>query len=359
MEKELARWMNQFVRVRLIQCNSVDLNLFHFDYDLTFAAFFLNADKTLYGRYGTRSSHDEAEKDVSIEGFAKAMEKALALHRAYPGNRTALEGKKAPYSEFAIPQDYPHLEGRFQPWLDFEGKVAASCIHCHMVRDADRRYRRHQGSPLGDKAIYPWPMPQVLGLHLDPKEIATVGRVEEGSAAEAAGLRVDDQILTMAGQPIVSIADVQWVLHQAQEPSSIAMTLQRGPDVLSRSLILARGWRRDSDISWRTTSWDLRRMAAGGLKMRHLRTDERREHGLKERQTALLVEHVGQYNDHAVAKKAGFLKGDIVISFDGKEDLLTETDVFAYVMRERPKDSIVAVRILRKGQEQTLRFKLQ
>ena len=38
--------------------------------------------------------------------------------------------------------------------------------------------------------------------------------MEEGSAAEAAGLRVDDQILTMAGQPIVSIADVQWVLHQ-------------------------------------------------------------------------------------------------------------------------------------------------
>ena len=96
MEKELARWMNQFVRVRLIQCNSVDLNLFHFDYDLTFAAFFLNADKTLYGRYGTRSSHDEAEKDVSIEGFAKAIDKALALHRAYPGNRVALEGQKAP-----------------------------------------------------------------------------------------------------------------------------------------------------------------------------------------------------------------------------------------------------------------------
>ena len=40
---------------------------------------------------------------MSIKGFAKAMEKALALHRAYPGNRAALEGKKAPYSEFAIP----------------------------------------------------------------------------------------------------------------------------------------------------------------------------------------------------------------------------------------------------------------
>ena len=66
--------------------------------------------------------------------------------------------------------------------------------------------------------------------------MATVASVEEGSAAEAALLRDDDQILTMAVTPILPIAYVQWVLRQAQEPSSIAMTLQRGPDVLSRSL---------------------------------------------------------------------------------------------------------------------------
>jgi serine protease Do len=71
------------------------------------------------------------------------------------------------------------------------------------------------------------------------------------------------------------------------------------------------------------------------------------------------VEHVGQYNDHAVAKRAGFLKDDILTAFDGKEDLLRETDLFAYVMRERPKGSIIDVSILRKGQRQTLRFKLQ
>ena len=33
MEKKLKKWMDRFVRVRLIQCNSIDLNLFHFDYD--------------------------------------------------------------------------------------------------------------------------------------------------------------------------------------------------------------------------------------------------------------------------------------------------------------------------------------
>ena len=41
--------MRHFVRARLIQCNSLALDLFQFEYDLTFAAFFLNADKTIYG----------------------------------------------------------------------------------------------------------------------------------------------------------------------------------------------------------------------------------------------------------------------------------------------------------------------
>lgn len=49
-------------------------------------------------------------------------------------------------------------------------------------------------------------------------------------------------------------------------------------------------------------------MAACSLKMRHLRTDERCERGLEESQTASLVEHVGQYNDHAVVKRLAFSK---------------------------------------------------
>ena len=285
MEKELARWMNQFVRVRLIQCNSVDLNLFHFDYDLTFAAFFLNADKTLYGRYGTRSSHDEAEKDVSIEGFAKAMEKALALHRAYPGNRTALEGKKLPYSEFAIPQDYPHLEGRFQPWLDFEGKVAASCIHCHMVRDADRRYRRHQGSPLGDKAN-PWPMPP-SGTPPRPKRLL-VGRVERvrppkqpGSESMIRSSRC--RSTHRLHRRSVGSASSARAMQHCHDPSA-------GPRCPQPSLLLA-GVGVGFNITGEPPA-GTRRMGAGGLKC-GLRTDERKNRG-QERQNRLVDEHVGQ-----------------------------------------------------------------
>ncbi len=359
MEEELKEWMDQFVRVRLIQCNSVDLNLFHFDYDLTFAAFFLNADKTIYGRYGTRSSQKEAERDISIEGFAKAMQKVLKLHRQYPKNANTLAGKTAPFSEFKIPQDYPQLEGRFQPWLDFEGEVAASCIHCHMVGEAERRFRRTQNSAISDKTIYPWPMPDVLGLALDPKEIATIKSVEPDSVADRSGFKQGDQISTLNQQSIVSIADVQWVMHQSKEPSSIQAEIIRNGKTLNLSLPLEPGWRRASDIGWRTTSWDLRRMASGGLKMRNLSTNELKTNGLKPNQLALLVEHVGQYGDHAVAKRAGFLKGDIVVGFDGMNHYMRETEIFAHVLRKRPPGSQVEWEILRNGSPMKLKFKLQ
>jgi hypothetical protein len=44
--------MEQFVCVRMIQANGMDLSWFQFDYDQTFAVFFMNADKTIYGRFG-------------------------------------------------------------------------------------------------------------------------------------------------------------------------------------------------------------------------------------------------------------------------------------------------------------------
>jgi serine protease Do len=359
MEKELKNWMDQFVRVRLIQCNSIDLNLFHFDYDLTFAAFFINADKTVYGRYGTRSSHKEAERDISIEGFAKALQGALKLHREYPENATSLAGKTAPFSGFKIPQDYPQLEGRFQPSLDFGGKLAASCIHCHMVGEAERRYRRAQTSSVPDKIIYPWPMPDLIGISLDPAEMATILSIEKDSIAHYQGFNPGDVIESLKQQPILSIADVQWVLHQAPEPSTLSAVVNRGGKRMALEIPLHKGWRRSSDIGWRTTSWDLRRMAAGGLKMRAMSEDEIKASELDPRRLALLVEHVGQYGDHGTAKRAGFLKGDIVVSYDGKTETMRETEVFAHVLRERPPGTNVELKVIRKGKLLTLRFNVK
>ena len=82
----------------------MDLSLFQFDYDLTFSVFFMNADKTLYGRYGSRSSVEEATKDISLSGLRNTMEAALNLHKGYPSNRALLTGKTGPKAKYAVPE---------------------------------------------------------------------------------------------------------------------------------------------------------------------------------------------------------------------------------------------------------------
>ena len=48
--------------------------LFQFDTDQSFAVFLLNADGTIYGRFGTRSHRTEWYGDVSVDGLAKALQ---------------------------------------------------------------------------------------------------------------------------------------------------------------------------------------------------------------------------------------------------------------------------------------------
>ena len=75
-DPRVADLMDKFVCVRMVQGNGMDLTLFQFDYDLTFAAFFMNADRTIYGRFGSRSNQKDPAKDISMEGFGKATANA-------------------------------------------------------------------------------------------------------------------------------------------------------------------------------------------------------------------------------------------------------------------------------------------
>lgn len=53
---ELKQLLKSLVKVLVVGTNGLDLILFQFDTDRSFAAFIFNADRTLYGRFGTRSA---------------------------------------------------------------------------------------------------------------------------------------------------------------------------------------------------------------------------------------------------------------------------------------------------------------
>ena len=140
----------------------------------------MNADKTIYGRYGTRSESKDETADMTVEGFAKALGMALALHKDYPSNKALFQDKTGSKRLVKVPEDYPTLKGRYTAKLDYQGKVAQSCIHCHQVRDAERQLHRTETGSIPDQALFPYPNPTLIGLHMDPKEAATVKSVAVG-----------------------------------------------------------------------------------------------------------------------------------------------------------------------------------
>lgn len=349
--------MDQFVCARVVHANGMDLSLFQFDYDQSFAAFFLNADRTIYGRYGTRSHRTESAQDVSVEGFAAALEQVLAWHKAYPQNAELFAKKKGPPPVVPAPEKFPTLAGKFTSKIDYEGQVVKSCIHCHQVGEAERRYYRDRKETIPTEVLFPYPLPSVVGLTMDPQSRATVKSVLEGSPAAAAGFVTGDEITTLDQQGIASTADLQWVLHRTGSTARLVAEVRTADGKMAeRTIKLGEGWRQRGDISWRASSWELRRMTSGGLVLEDAAAADREAAGIDGDSLALRVKHVGQYGDHALAKQKGFKVGDIIIAIDGDQARIRETDFIARVLTQKTPGETLSFDV-RRG-EQTLKIVL-
>ena len=329
--------LDKFVCARVVSTNGLDLSLFQFDTDQSFAVFFLNADKTIYGRFGTRSHRTEWFGDVSLKGLAAAMQGALELHANYPGNASALAAKRGPNSEIASPELYPSLRDKYTDSLNYSGNVVKSCIHCHQIGDARRDLYRANRKPLPETLLFPYPHPKAIGLILDPDQRATVKEVVSESPAAKAGFRAGDRFESLAGQPLLSIADVQWVLQQTPATGGqVVARVSRDDGSRELTLRLRPGWRQADEISWRVSAWGLRRMTTGGMLLEQATPEQRAAAGVEDGRMALFVKHVGQYGAHAAAKKAGVRKGDILVAFDGPQRFAPRSRHFS-ARHVRPK----------------------
>ncbi len=358
-EPRIRDLLDQFVCVRIPQANGIDLSLFNYDYDLSFAVLYLHRDGGLLGRFGTRTGRDNEQADMHIDGFAESLTLVLELERNFDQQQSALAGKRGPAAAFKSPELFPSLKDKYTDSLDYQGKVVQSCIHCHQVREAERLVFRTAGKPVPDELMFPWPGLDVIGLKCDPKTASTIANIAENSIAAKAGLQPGDRLLTMNGQPLVSVADAQWVLQQTSAAGEIAVTAARGRETVQTRLELPKGWRRAADISWRATTWDLRRMAFGGMLLESLPQEKRNEVPVAADQLALQVKHVGQYGEHARAKQAGIQKDDIIVRYDGRTDLLTESALLAYAMQQKQPGDSVAIEVLRGGRRKSMTISLR
>lgn len=314
----------------------VDMSRFQFDGMLTWAMFFTNADGTIYGRYGSRGSKDGGSTDVSLAGFKAALEGALELHRGYPANRKELAGRTGLKSPWATPEVMPAFAGDYKRHDISQG----GCIHCHNVDQGRIQSAWMEKKSVPDSLLWGYPMPDVIGLTLDVQEKATVKAVRSSSAAEKAGFKVGDRIVRLDGQPLLSIADVQWVLHNAADPANLSAEVDRRGKKVDLRLTLAEEWRRQSDFTWRgAIVWQIRpgftvQRAANGV-----RVNERL---------------FGRKIDLA---KAGLNKGDVIVAVAG-HPVRTEADLIAAIYQKTEPGKEFEVMILRGEDKQTLTVQL-
>lgn len=356
--RELNPLLDQFVRVRVINANDLDLARFQFDYDLSFSTLYFNGDGTLYGRFGSWR-HQKNSQESDLASYRRSLEAALEIHRGYPANRERLAGKQGQPMPFRSPLEIPGLAGKYQRTLDWRGKVVASCLHCHQIGDAIRTLHRERDGTIPPEWVYPQPAPETVGLRLAPDQVATVDQVVAGSAAERAGFRKGDRITAFAGQPPVSVADICWVLHRAPETGSLEVVVEREGRSESLHLQLPADWRYQSDISSRVGTWGMRAMAFGGLQLIDLSDQQRRERGLESTGMALLVLHAGEYDTHAAAKKAGFQKGDVLLEVGDRKERLSESALLGRLLHDHRPGTRLETTVLRGEERLRLQLPIQ
>lgn len=354
----LAPLLDQFICVRVVNANALDLSRFQFDFDLSFSTLIFNGDGTLYGRFGSWS-HQKDPADNATDGLKSTLERALTLHAGYPANKASLAGKQGRPSAFKTPIEMPTLQGKYSRNLDWEGKVVQSCVHCHQIGDALRADFRQRKAPLPPQLVYPFPPPETIGVTLDPGSTARIRSVTPGSPADLAGLKPDDSLVEFDSQPLISSADFSWVLHHAPASGTLSAAVDRGGTRRSLTVPLQPDWRNHADISRRVGTWGMRAMALGGLLLEDLPDADRKSLGFANDTLALRVKHVGEYNEHAAAKKAGFLKEDVFVAVNAATNRLSESELIGTLLARFQPGDLVKVTVQRGTERVLLQLPIQ
>ena len=92
-------------------------------------------------------------------------------------------------------------------------------------------------------------------------------------------------------------------------------------------------------------------MATGGLVLKEAAEPKQ---GL-----GLVVEYVGQYDEHAAGKKAGFKKGNVFLSADGENKPMTESQFLRYLLQSKTAGEKVPIAALRSGEQIDLQLPMQ
>ena len=313
--------------MRLGNIDQLDLSLFDFDFDLTFAVFLMNAEGRVYARYGQRNARGP-DALQSLKGLDYVMQSVLEMHR-----------RDGSAQEFA-----PRIRERSVTISEIGGRTRR-CYHCHNVREVLNRALVRSGKWDREQA-YRFPPTENVGLSLEVDRGNVVAKVQDGSPAGRAGLKKGDVLRRLNGVPVHSIADALYGLELAPGSGTAKAAWTRGSESMSGKLVLRSGWRK-SDLTWRPSMWHM--LPSLLVRGSDLTAAEKATLGLKPDQLA-----VRQRAPVGEMKAAGVRAGDILVGIDKELVGLDREGLSAFFFREYLVGDRVQLIVLRDGKRLTL-----
>jgi len=360
----LKALLEKFVTVRCVQMGGVDLGLFQSDPMLSWSVFLMNGDKTIYGRFGlahedAKRSKKDSNTNHSVAGIKAALEGALEVHAGYTQDPATWKPILAAKTGAPWPWKYAEKTPAARKYKRLERIKGSSrdtkgCVHCHEIQRVliDSYFMKKK--PVTDAMLWMYPHPEWVGLSLHPDHRGLVTKVVAKSPAAAAGLRPDDVIETLQAQPILSPADVVWVLHQTpEEGARLTVGIRRDGKSQSLPLALPKDWRRRfGDFAWRY------RIAGYAMWLWAGATLADDKAGVR------IASHAPWWfkKDHKGARKV-LKKRDVIVAVDGKATHdgvrpWTRSTYLAYLMREKKPGSTIKLTVQRGDKQVPVQFKL-
>jgi hypothetical protein len=328
LDPVLAQAASKYVLLRLTRLSGLDLRIFDFDYDLSWFVFLMNAEHTIYARYGGRDAAD-AEARISLNGLNAALRAGLEIHKSPP------PAVKRPGAAKRV-EDI--VTGRKQ-----------GCIHCHNILESERAVQKKAGTWNKEK-VWMYPLPENIGLSMEVDEGNIVRSVGADSPAAKIGIQSGDRITSVQDLPVWTQADLQYALHSAQ--GEIRIMWSRAGKSQQGRLDLPAGWRK-TDLSWRSSLLDL--LPYVPFSGEELTEQERAELALPSTQAAFRQDKFL----HSSLKDAGMQANDIIVGLDGQTYTGTMKTLLQRVRGYSLSGDELTVNILRAGKPQSVKVLLK
>jgi hypothetical protein len=335
-DSALGKQLSQYVCVRVVRMDDVDVGLFERDWNTTLYYFMLNADEQIYMRYGGRDAQSP-DTYLNLDSLELALKQGVELHRQYLNGQL----KRTERPKSAFPREMPLLVQRTF--------AQNQCVECHLIGDFQNLQREKDGHLDKLKDLYRSPDIKTLGIHLNaPKGLVVK---EALGAAQAANMKAGDRIAALNGTPVWTFGDLQYRYDKVDRHAErIQITVDRDGKATDLSIALPQRWWW-TDLRFRQSSVDARLY----FEDRPLTQPEKSKLQLKPDGFASEVKYVAEFAK--MTKSHDLRVGDIIFGVDGveRDDLANTAELFIK-LRKTAGDS-VTLDVIREGKRMQMPLK--